>query len=231
MTLQDIAFYLTIIIFMLITIVFAIRYCKLLTIAQNEYKKAKDIIRVVIFTFKQDQERQTKTIEKLDIQVEAVDSEVECLTKQLQVIENNFKRLLVEKNSMPEIYKDTIEQSNLMKKDIERIIENQNNLRKQINILEENVQKIGNDEKIQVIKGEGQLFSKSTETEMIILQFLMTGGAKTAPEVEHKIGKTREHTARLMKKLWQEGYIERDTHQIPYVYRVTEKLKNMEIKT
>lgn len=216
---------------MLITIVFAIRYCKLLTIAQNEYKKAKDIVRVVIFTFKQDQERQTKIIEKLDIQVDAVDSEVECLRKQLQVIENKFKGLFVEKNSMPEIYKDTIEQSNLMKNDIERISENQNNLRKQINILEENVQKIGNDEKIQVIKGESQLFSKSTETEMIILQVLMTGGAKTAPEVEHKIGKTREHTARLMKKLWQEGYIERDTHQIPYVYRVTEKLKNMEIKT
>jgi DNA-binding MarR family transcriptional regulator len=118
----------------------------------------------------------------------------------------------------------------LMKKDIGIIIENQNNIRKQINILEENVKKIGNNEKIQVITNESQLFSISTETEMIILQFLMTEGAKTAPEVEHKIGKTREHTARLMKKLWQEGYIERDTHRIPYIYRINENFKKMEIK-
>ena len=226
MTLQDIAFYLMIISFMLITIVFAIRYCKLLTIAQNEYKKAKDIIRIVIFTFKQDQERQLKIIENLDLQVEAIDSEVEQITNQLQVIKN----IGSEKNSMPEIY-NTIEQSNLIKKEIEKIIENQNNIRKQMNVLEENVKKIGNNEKIQVITNESQLFSKATETEMIILQFIITEGAKTAPEVENKIGKTREHTARLMKKLWQEGYIERDTHQLPYVYRVTEKLKNMEIKT
>ena len=49
----------------------------------------------------------------------------------------------------------------------------------------------------------------------------------TAPKVEKKIGKTREHTARLMKKLWQEGYIERDTHRMPFRYRPTKRLKKL----
>ncbi len=31
------------------------------------------------------------------------------------------------------------------------------------------------------------------------------------------------------KKLWQEGYIERDTHLIPYVYRITENLKKIDL--
>jgi len=64
-----------------------------------------------------------------------------------------------------------------------------------------------------------------TTTESQILQILLTEGGKTAPEIEKKIGKTREHTSRLMKKLWQEGYVERDTHTIPFTYRPTKELK------
>ena len=43
--------------------------------------------------------------------------------------------------------------------------------------------------------------------------------------IMEKIGKTREHTSRLMKKLWQEGYIERDTNSIPFIYRPTKELE------
>ena len=67
-----------------------------------------------------------------------------------------------------------------------------------------------------------------TETENIILQFLLSEGPKTAREVEAKIEKTREHTARLMKKLWQEGYVERETHKIPFTYRAAGALRNLE---
>jgi len=70
--------------------------------------------------------------------------------------------------------------------------------------------------------------SKLTETENIVLQFLLSEGPKTAREVEAKIEKTREHTARLMKKLWQEGYVERETHKIPFTYRAAGALRNLE---
>lgn len=70
--------------------------------------------------------------------------------------------------------------------------------------------------------------SKLTETENIVLQFLLSEGPKTAREVEVKIEKTREHTARLMKKLWQEGYVERETHKIPFTYRAARALRNLE---
>ena len=66
---------------------------------------------------------------------------------------------------------------------------------------------------------------KLTKTEKEILQILITDGAKTAPEIERTIKKTREHTSRLMKKLWQEGYIERDTNSIPFIYRPTKELE------
>ncbi len=72
--------------------------------------------------------------------------------------------------------------------------------------------------------GEGAL-ARLTETELKVLGVLTTEGAKTSRELERTIGRTREHTARVMKKLYLEGYVDRDTHKLPYVYRVNEKLK------
>lgn len=66
----------------------------------------------------------------------------------------------------------------------------------------------------------------STETEESVLKAL-NEGSKTAPQIQAIIGKSREHTARLMKKLYGEGYIERDTRRIPFVYRPTRELKEL----
>jgi len=64
-----------------------------------------------------------------------------------------------------------------------------------------------------------------TETELQVLQILTKEGPKPAPELKNIIGRTREHTARLMKKLFNEGYVERDAHKIPFTYNISEKIK------
>ena len=74
-----------------------------------------------------------------------------------------------------------------------------------------------------------------TETELLVLETIGKEGEKTAPEIREKIGLTREHTARLMKKLYKDGYMERDTHKMPYVYRLKDEmqkiLKKREVST
>jgi len=74
-----------------------------------------------------------------------------------------------------------------------------------------------------------------TETELMVLETIGKEGEKTAPEIREKIGLTREHTARLMKKLYKDGYLERDTHKMPYIYQLKEEmqkiLKRRETKT
>lgn len=67
----------------------------------------------------------------------------------------------------------------------------------------------------------------STETEESVLKTLINEGSKTASQIQTIIGKSREHTARLMKKLYEEGYIERDTRRIPFVYRPTRELREL----
>lgn len=66
-----------------------------------------------------------------------------------------------------------------------------------------------------------------TETELMVLETIGKEGEKTAPEIRYKINLTREHTARLMKKLYKDGYLERDTHKMPYVYRLKEEMEKI----
>jgi len=38
---------------------------------------------------------------------------------------------------------------------------------------------------------------------------------------------SREHTARLMKKLYEAGYVERETKKIPFEYRIKNEMKKL----
>jgi DNA-binding MarR family transcriptional regulator len=64
-----------------------------------------------------------------------------------------------------------------------------------------------------------------TDTEVIVLEMLSMEGPKTAPEIKDRIRLSREHTARLMKKLYEKGYLERETGKIPFSYRIKEEMK------
>jgi len=41
------------------------------------------------------------------------------------------------------------------------------------------------------------------------------------------VNKTREHTARLLKKLFDSGYIDRNTSGMPYRYSVRKEIKDL----
>ena len=68
-------------------------------------------------------------------------------------------------------------------------------------------------------------FARLTPTEMEVLRLLYVSGPKTASEIREVINRTREHTARLMKKLYLEGYVERDTTTTPYIYKLSSKIR------
>jgi DNA-binding MarR family transcriptional regulator len=70
-----------------------------------------------------------------------------------------------------------------------------------------------------------------TETEISVLEMLASEGAKTAPEIKERVNLSREHTARLMKKLYEEGYLERETNKIPFKYSVKKEMEKLLKKT
>lgn len=71
----------------------------------------------------------------------------------------------------------------------------------------------------------GSLNSITTPTELQVLTLLADEGPKSAPEIGKFVGRSREHTARLMKKLFDEGYVRRDQTRIPFRYSTVERVK------
>ena len=71
----------------------------------------------------------------------------------------------------------------------------------------------------------GSLNSITTSTEFQVLALLANQGPKSAPEIGKFVGRSREHTARLMKKLFNEGYVRRDQTRIPFRYSTVERVK------
>lgn len=54
---------------------------------------------------------------------------------------------------------------------------------------------------------------------------LITTKEMTSRDIQITIGRSREHTSRLMKRLFQEGFVERNNKTKPFTYRITEKGK------
>ena len=65
-----------------------------------------------------------------------------------------------------------------------------------------------------------QINMSLTETEKKILNILSYKDY-TANELQLSIDKTREHTSRLLNKLFQSGYITRNENKKPYVYKLS----------
>ena len=55
---------------------------------------------------------------------------------------------------------------------------------------------------------------------------LITNKAMTSRDIQITIKKSREHTSKLMKRLFENGLVQRNTETKPYTYSITEKGKS-----
>ena len=51
---------------------------------------------------------------------------------------------------------------------------------------------------------------------------LITDKSMTSRDIQITLGRSREHTSRLMKKLFEDGYVKRNSNSKPYTYSITE---------
>ena len=52
---------------------------------------------------------------------------------------------------------------------------------------------------------------------------LITDRDMTSRDIQITLKRSREHTSRLMKKLFEDGYVQRNTNTKPYTYSITKK--------
>jgi predicted transcriptional regulator len=67
--------------------------------------------------------------------------------------------------------------------------------------------------------------NENTDTEVRVLR-LLVDGPKSSAEIKALVGRSREHTARMMKDLFERGLVVRNDRNKPYVYEITESGKS-----
>ncbi|MFZ7137492.1 MAG: MarR family transcriptional regulator [archaeon] len=205
-------------------------YKRIITLRQ-EYHNAKGIVSDIVLSIDNQLMRQkegvlyvAQKIEDVSVENQQVAKKVEEYEEKLTEISNRIT------NSPPDFEEKVSGQINEIRDEFEGIKQIQEKvMEKLVEIEKIKYERPAPEVKIKAaipIKKEKAL-EPLTETELSVLETIGKEGEKTAPEIQKLIGLTREHTARLMKKLYKDGYLERDTHKMPYVYRLKEEMEKI----
>jgi hypothetical protein len=217
------------------TIGAAVEYYRQLRRVQKEYEKAKEAVGDIVLSFNRQLRREAEKLEVVAYKVEAVSSKGDKALKRAEEVENRF-HILEPKIGVALEGRDKIlgKLDELGKKVCDAAASHEV-LTAKISDIETQAQQFSMVPELGVeavipIKREKAL-APLTETELSVLEILALEGPKTAPEIKDRIKLSREHTARLMKKIYEEGYLERDTSKIPFKYRIKKEMEKLLKKT
>ncbi len=210
-----------------LTIGGAILYLKQIRKGRREYERAKNAIEDIILSFNRQFRRIGEKLESVAYRVEANSSRSEKalartgeVERRLPTIDTQISALIAEKQAIDKrlsninqaLHELSVKQETLGAK-VADLTE-----RSKPSFLETGIETA-------IPIRRDKALSPLTETELRALELLAAEGAKTAPEIKWMIKLSREHTARLMKKLYEEGYLERDPSKIPFKYSVKKEME------
>ena len=211
--------------------VVAVEYYRQLRKVQKEYEKAKEAVEDIVLSFNRQFKQENQKLELIAYKVEAVSSKsggtasrADALEKQLHGIEDKIVHTLEENDKVsPKL--DELD------KKLSNAIASQETLSARVAEVEQKAEHplFGPEvraETVIPIKRE-KAIAPLTETEVSVLELLTREGPRTAPEIKERIRLSREHTARLMKKLYEDGYLERETGKIPFKYSVKKEMERL----
>jgi chromosome segregation ATPase len=240
-------------------VVASYEYYRQIRIAHKEYVKARDFIQDIVLSFDRELKRESNRFESMASKVdgsystadvsyrkaENLERKMAPLEEQLYALSQSYQAMsqTISKNLANNSENSTsilsgIEGLESKLKDIEAT---QETLKSRISGFEEKIQKLAVAPPPQQPQAEVVLppipikrdkaLAALTETEIAVLEMLAKEGPKTAPEIKERVKLSREHTARLMKKLYEEGYLEREAGKIPFRYSIKKEMEQLLQKT
>ena len=223
------------ILLLFVTAISSVLYWKEIRKVQREYVEAKDVMGDVIISFNTDIERERQRLSVVSGEMEMLLSENKRVQKKVDGYSDQLSKLATRVEEVSELEPKLSAQLEELRKNITDLSDSQKHAEQRI----EKIERLGpqvsavQEPKIEAaipIRREKAL-ATLTQTELEVLEVLATEGKKTAPEIKERIKLTREHTARLMKNLYQRGYLERSTEKIPYSYSVKDEMRKILKKT
>jgi len=213
-----------------ITILALLLYYRRIRTLRQEYERARGVVEDIVVGVDSQFRRQKDRVLFVAQKIESASLENKKVVKKVDEYEGRLTDLANLMGDVPQIEERFSGQLKEMRSEVEGIKASQDKVMQKIVEIEKIRQEVHVPEmKIEAaipIKRENAL-APLTETELMVLETIGREGEKTAPEIREKIGLTREHTARLMKKLYKDGYLERDTHKMPYIYRLKEEMQKI----
>jgi len=222
--------------------------------ANMEYEKAKDFLEDIVLSFDRELKRESAKFDTMVSKVEGSYTTADVSYRKAETIERKIEPMETQLDVLIQSY-NTISQeitdsqtesmqynSNVLSglsglevklKDIDAT---QGALRSKISDLEEQFKKLAATPPPQPqfatevmlppipIKRDKAL-AALTDTEIQVLEMLSKEGSKTAPEIKERVHLSREHTARLMKKLYEDGYLEREAGKLPFRYSIKKEME------
>ncbi len=204
-----------------------ILYTKRMIQAQHEYQEAKTILNDIILSFNKQLEMQESRLESTNNIMKNLSNKEIRISKTL---DSHAGELKLMSNITSKIdFSTTSTKLDFIEKEVNALKLLKDDLLAKISNMEKNKKHQELESRIESaipIKREKAL-DPLTDTELTVLRFLASEGEQTAPEIKRQILLSREHTARLMKKLYAEGYLERSANKIPFKYRLKEEMKKI----
>ena len=208
--------------------------------AQKEYEKARDFVEDIVLSFNRELKREADRVELISVKAEGSLSKADASLDKIDSVERRVLPLEEQLSAVNQTIAETFSQNSnnilsgltgleLKIKDIEA---SQEKIREKISAVEEQIQKFTvTPPEVNIAPGipikRDKAMAALTDTEIIVLEMLSKEGAKTAPEIKERVQLSREHTARLMKKLYEEGYLEREAGKIPFRYSIKKEMESL----
>jgi small-conductance mechanosensitive channel len=211
------------------TIVASFEYYRRVRQAQKEYEKARDSVEDIVLSFNRELKREAERLELVAYKVEGSTAKANASLKRVESIEQKIAPIESKVNAITENDERVLSRIAEVDTKTKTIEAAHLTLKTKVTELEAQMQKLA---EVPEIKSEpvipirrDKALSALTDTEVMVLEMLSAEGPKTAPEIKDRVRLSREHTARLMKKLYEKGYLERETGKIPFSYRIKEEMK------
>jgi hypothetical protein len=217
---------------LLVATVFAAwEYYKHILKAHREYVRARDAVEDIILSINREMKREAVKLESMDYKIAGTAGKAEAALKRVETIDG---KIIPIENQLVKVVSGAVNDFAQITEIANRLV----NVEKSFEVMNGKVtsfeeqfqrlppnQEIGEEPVIQLRRDKaiGQL----TDTEIGVLEMLSKEGAKTAPEIKNTVKLSREHTARLMKKLYESGYVERETGKIPFRYSVKKEMERL----
>lgn len=200
---------------------------------KEEYEKARNVVEDVVTSFNSQLERQQGRLAGVAQRTEMLTSEAakvaarsEEYHRRSQELENGLESV---SSTVSNTEKNLVVQIQKLTKRVDEFGETQLEMSRKLEEIEKfehepvaTVEKASIEAVIPIRKEKA--LAPLNETELGVLEMLAEEGRMTAPQIREKVKLTREHTSRLMKKLYEAGYLERDTRKMPYVYSIKEEM-------